>query len=687
MRPPLHCLWLTRRAALHLAGVSCLAGTSASIRVSAESSGPLESDPRLKAEVTVTAREEPLAGFLARIARLTGAPVAAGSEVADERITLFARSRPAHEILAVVADHLDYQWVQRTRAGKPELVLIQSLAARRRELALRGCPEGEVAALRELLEEWRRLAGSPEVAALARRGPEEWRRRLGEIDERLHGRIVVEREEDGTSIRRVPLGPPPSRAERGALLREQRRLLILDPERFRGFNGLDAAGRLYSTLPAEGQAALWQGESIRFSFPRERDRVPISAQMAASIVAGGLGSLAHRIDEETGRDVPIPFHSAQRVRAELSLEDVGPDARLRVRVRTLGSYGDDRSHTRVETTFQEEVHPGSFHYSISEPQLDEQVRKLQLPISLPKPEKVKPEHPNLLADVLERLSAHLPYPIVADGYGSDAIHSPMVTVQEPAARVLERVCRSFSRHCRLERGYLSFRHVAWAASRAVEPPARRVEAWERRIRQSQALALPDLLEIGGSLTPGQADVLVQRWESRGFGGLSSLLEADLEQSRPMLRLLHSLPPPLLRTLSTGRPVPITALSAVSRRYALRVCADTVALFDGTEARPGAGERAFVLGRGFEEEDRLEAALMSGTLHLRRVPAAWLYAGNEWFHAENTEEALESARVHNPKATERDLTRVKGQRVEVVLQIPGAEPIAHFFLVASEEPPE
>jgi hypothetical protein len=92
----------------------------------------------------------------------------------------------------VAAEHLDYTWARKTRSGRPRLVLLQDLAAHRREEALRKGPEHDVAVIRGYLEARLRLAAGPEVRALSRLSHEQRIRRLEELDERLYGRIVRE---------------------------------------------------------------------------------------------------------------------------------------------------------------------------------------------------------------------------------------------------------------------------------------------------------------------------------------------------------------------------------------------------------------------------------------------------------------------------------------------------------------
>lgn len=164
---------------------------------------PLEQEERLACPIVISVKEQPLVDVVARVGKETGVALAASEEVADERITLFVRQRPAHELLTRIAQHLDYSWARQTRRGVKTLVLIQDLAARRREEALRGGVQREIDKLRGRVEEQASLSETPEGREIGRK-PRQWRvDRIQELDELLNGKWV--KDADGTS--RLP--PPP----------------------------------------------------------------------------------------------------------------------------------------------------------------------------------------------------------------------------------------------------------------------------------------------------------------------------------------------------------------------------------------------------------------------------------------------------------------------------------------------
>src|SRR5437870_1647550 len=88
-------------------------------RGAAASVDPFAGDDRFRQPVTLAAREQPLEAFLEGLRKSQRLPVRADASTRDERISLFCRARPAGEVLAAVARHLDYTWIRR-RQGEQE---------------------------------------------------------------------------------------------------------------------------------------------------------------------------------------------------------------------------------------------------------------------------------------------------------------------------------------------------------------------------------------------------------------------------------------------------------------------------------------------------------------------------------------------------------------------------------------
>src|SRR5207249_2519778 len=156
-------------------------------------------------------------------------------------------------------------------------------------------------------------------------------------------------------------------------------------------------------------------------------------------------------------------------------------------------------------------------------------------------------------------------------------------------------------------------------------------------------------------------------------GLCWLLRQDLKQSGPVLRLMYALPPVLRSAVEAGRPVPFRRLHPSALAQVRRSLIQGADRNQGYEGEPTNGQ-SVVPGRGFEEEDRLEAAWGHGVLLMRRTPAAWGYTSHYYLQPEDLAHALLSERAVNPKATDRDVHRIEGEKLEVVLQVPGVLPV-------------
>lgn len=637
----------------------------------------LEPEERLAKQIDVAAKAEPLVDLVDRIARETGAPLEVSQDVADERVVLFAHDRPAREVLTRVAEHFDYQWTRQTRRGAPRLVLIQDLAARKREESLRGGPEGELERLRRQLEEQVALGRSPEALEIARKSPQWRHQRLDELEELLLGKWVTTRDGDQVQQQRVLPAPLPLK-ERSRLEREQRILLQATPGRYESFYPLDSAARLYSLLAPREQDALWKGETLRFAFPGEPGRIQVPREVAYALGEGSLGTVMKRSDDAAGRELPVPLQALERLRGELSVERQGVGLKLQVRVRSLGTIGDAVSSQRQEHLAEDavatrEIWPAA---APGEP-LDRQASELEEPVGLPAVE-TNPGRAVHWADFLEGLSKAVRYPILADDYSLIGAAPALPRTPEPLAGLLKRACRAYQRTCSFQGGYLRFRSPEWPTRRAMEPPTRRVRQWEADLAAYHSLPLRDLMEIAGRLTREQAEVLQQRWRGQIPDGLSIALELDLAQSGTMLRLLNALPVGTWRTLESGGSVPLGVLPPSCRSFARRcfsestdVTGEGAPLSDGQSRTPGAG---------FLEEDRQDAAWARAVLSLRREPMSWYIGAMGLFQAKDAGEALEQERRYNPKLTEKDLKPVTGELVQVTLTAPGAAPVAHLFLV-------
>ncbi|MGV3721596.1 MAG: hypothetical protein ACO1SX_11860 [Actinomycetota bacterium] len=433
--------------------------------------------------------------------------------------------------------------------------------------------------------------------------------------------------------------------------------------------------------------ALWSGAPFRFAFPPERGRVVIPRETAHELGQGSLETLGGGFDEETERDVPAPMTALERLRGELALQRRRGRVQLRLRLRVLGSYLAEAGERRVERIFREDVERDLPLTQPTGPALDASVQTLREPISVRAEPLAPGQTPRtVFADLVEQLAAQLPYPLLADGYLS-ILHRQLTAERQPLAQFLRDPCETFNRLCRYERGYLTFRTRDWAVYRGLELPARRVRRWETEVEAQGALRLHTLAEIAEHCTAEHVDQLPSRWSRRTPEGIHLRLKQELAQSEALLRLLYSLPAGAWRSLEAGRALPARSLAPASQSRLRQVLQD--AADRGYEAT---GEVSFANltgppGGGFDAEDRQDAAFGQATVSLQRRPASWFITSFGFHPVEQLEQALKLERQQQPRATERDLQRVDGERVQVLVTLPGAQPVRHAFLVATATAPE
>jgi hypothetical protein len=185
-------------------------------------------DARLEAKVTVAEKNRPLGEVLTGIGAQIGVRLAASSETADDKVTLFLDGRSAAEALALVARQFGFQW-QRSHDGYE---LAQDLAAREREAALRESGRAaQIAAIQARMGRVASIVSSPRASSEAR-----W----NEIERRLSD-------------------PSVTPEERASLAEEQ--AAFQDAER----PGAAAAVAIYRALTPAQLALLRAGGEIRLS--------------------------------------------------------------------------------------------------------------------------------------------------------------------------------------------------------------------------------------------------------------------------------------------------------------------------------------------------------------------------------------------------------------------------------------
>jgi hypothetical protein len=154
---------LRGRAAAFLAAVLLIVAAGTAARAQRPAADPFRGDRRLLAPTAFQEQDRPLRDLLEELSAKLDVRLTATTDTGDDRITLFLHERPAAEALALIAEHLDFQW--RRRGDGFELG--QDLRSRQREALLR---EQE---FERLLVQLRRMA---EIGAWPREKREQYLR-------------------------------------------------------------------------------------------------------------------------------------------------------------------------------------------------------------------------------------------------------------------------------------------------------------------------------------------------------------------------------------------------------------------------------------------------------------------------------------------------------------------------------
>jgi hypothetical protein len=124
----------------------------------------LSQNPLLQRRITVWLKMEPLRDALRTIGKQTGVALRCQDAIADEKVAIFVRERPAHEILTQLAGALRYAW----RKDEDAYVLyVPDETRQAEEKAARAIREQRARWLREMLQAARELAAVPEQQRIA----------------------------------------------------------------------------------------------------------------------------------------------------------------------------------------------------------------------------------------------------------------------------------------------------------------------------------------------------------------------------------------------------------------------------------------------------------------------------------------------------------------------------------------
>ena len=198
----------------------------------------LSKDERLQKRITVREPLIPLKQLLTQLGKELGVSLSAFPEIAEDKVCLLVRERPAHEVLQRLADTLRYEWeLSQTTSGYR---LYQPLPERTREQQLR---QALLQARRQAIERPLRV-----LIDLARRY--RWEE-LNALSEQEKQRLSAEQREILTKLNDV---------------------------------GVYGMARVMGDFRVSEWQRFWQGEQLVFSSAPQAGELPLAAPLAALLL-------------------------------------------------------------------------------------------------------------------------------------------------------------------------------------------------------------------------------------------------------------------------------------------------------------------------------------------------------------------------------------------------------------------
>lgn len=492
-----------------------------------------QGDDRLRARLSLAEKDQPLGELLPRLGNRLHVRLTAGREVADDKVTLFLRARPAGEVLTLAARHLGFRW-RRLGDGYE---LRQDQAGRQREQIL-------------LRNELQPIETQLNLAARWLQEPVERKKeRVEEIDTRLRGGSL----------------PPAEQARQVA-----EKQIVLDAW----------------LAPATVDASLMLFRSLT---PAQIDQMLAGAEFRYSTANGTLSPLiASRVHDSTSiletTYGPLPRLQADVTLSLSDIEDVDelpPSRRNRqLRLRTL--FATVRGS-------QQEPHYWGGGWAPTIPaivesppaEVEDPDLKRTVNLTLPGPERQPPAiyggslicaaqlgsvwpRRATLAEVAQAIHQATGLDVVADSFVFARIDPALLRGQRPLAEVLKSVADELDYTWEKRGRLLLLRDRRFYRDRPAEVPERILQPFRSRVLGAGELSLDELAGLAASLSDTQARGMYRYWgwylEDTG------ILPTDFFFGhRHHLRFWASLSPQQRKALRAGGTLTVPELLPAQRR--------------------------------------------------------------------------------------------------------------------------
>jgi Putative zinc-finger len=506
-------------------------------------------DARLAREVTIQQKATALSDLCDRLRGETGIQLAAGSSVADEKVTIFCEKQPLRDVMRELSRPFGYTWLRSGKSGEYRYELTQDLRSQLLEEELRNRDRNAaLLAVDSEMNRYRQYLGLSPDEALAR----------------------------------ARTAPP-----------AEKKLL----EQFAG-SGWGVA-QLYFRLTPRDLAALRAGERLSFSAEPRAGEQPLPPDLARGV----LQSL--RETRVVWRDGQAQVKAASAAPEGLAPASV-PEARAAVSLwmaqTELGQFKlDGDSGVRFDTrrngyaqgsplAFGESpatrnpqnaaanarmahdpalrvrvpLHPQPSCGVNPSPSPSPKRRGEQLPLSASGRGSGGGVNEVTTADVLEALHRASGLPIVADYYTRLYKPDPVSVRNQPLFEALNQLADAMRLRWSKGGGWLQFRSASYFNDRLKEVPNRLLARWGASRKEHGALTLDDLIEIA-QLSDAQLDGEEMAAGARSCFGLAEWDLARNRSARPHLRFLAGFTPAQRQAVSSASGLPFTRMSLAQQQ--------------------------------------------------------------------------------------------------------------------------
>jgi hypothetical protein len=410
----------------------------------------LREDPRLQRPLQMSASARTVREILAEIEVTAGVTLFVDTELAEEKLCVYAANRSAAEVLTAVSNFLSLDW--RRNGDKPDAgyTLFQTPESKAAAAASAGA---RVKAQQDRI--LREIAYSKTAASLT---PEERQRRNVELTEEA--------------------AHTDDRAKRLALNTEAYMLRT-----YNGNEGWRIGSALLRELPETEILALMSGEGVEYAWPAQSGARPVptaAVTVAREVYNSANFGAAGDMNAMTVRISPVP--------------GLKPGLQCVVFVGRRSTGGSSMRGFSVNLPLQtvDEPRAGAEPGPADWKTIEGMQRTVRL-------RPLVKQHPSkgLAAPILARavadLQAQAPFNCIADAYWSNRL-SPVDDRERPLGDALTEIAAASGHTWRMHDGFVMLRSEYAAADRMAEPPGDKMVRWSERSRAS-LLELDDLAEM------------------------------------------------------------------------------------------------------------------------------------------------------------------------------------------------